>query len=318
MNQILAVDIGGTNSRFARFNVDEKKHLNLEQEEWIATTEVNSFEHLITTASQRINIEDNDVFVFGVPGPVEDGYYANLVNISWREIDISNLRNRVQQRGGKVYLINDFISQAFGCLNEKIVNSREIKAGIIDNKIGLSVIGAGTGLGHCSLLFNNDEIPIVIPSEAGQILFSFHTKAELKYKDFLEEKMNINFITNDRIVSGSGLAMLYYYLTDRLISPIEVAQEITPKSETVDWFARFFARSCRNYVLSILPICSVLYLTGGVAINSPFLVDNDIFRDEFIDSTKKDILNKIPIKLTQNKSLGIWGSAQYGLENLNK
>lgn len=316
MKKILAVDIGGTNSRFARFGVNEQKLLTLEKEEWISTVSVSSFENLIAVASQKIDIEDNDILVFGVPGPVEFEHYANLVNVPWQEIDISPIRNKIKQKGGQVYLINDFVAQAFGCLNEKIGNEIEIKSGAMDHKIGLSVIGAGTGLGHCTLIFEDDGKPIPIPSEAGQMSFPFQTKEEIKYKDFLEERMNVNLIINDNVVSGPGLAMLHYYLTGRLMSPLEVAQEITPESETANWFARLFARSCRNYVLCLLPICSVLYITGGVAANLPFLVNNCVFRDEFTQSSKKDLLNKIPIKLNQNKSLGLWGSAQYGLEHL--
>ena len=316
MKRILAVDMGGTNSRFARFTADEENSLTLEQEEWFSTVDVNSFEELLTVASSKIQVEENDVLVFGVPGPVEFGHYANLVNVPWKEVDISSLRERVRQKGRKVYLINDFVSQAFGCLNEKILDAIEIKSGATDRQVGLSVVGAGTGLGHCLLVFNDNGTYTPIPSEAGQALFPFQTEAEIKYKNFLEEHLKIDFVSKDHIVSGTGLARLHHYLTGRSISPEEVAKEITPESETTIWFARFFARSCRSYALSFLPICSVLYLTGGVAINLPFLVNNDAFRDEFVQSSKRDILDRIPIKLNQNQSLGLWGNAQYGLEHL--
>lgn len=321
MKNILAADIGGTNSRFARFRVNQERLLTLEEEEWIDTRSVNSFQELIKKASKKINIEENnDILIFGVPGPVERGYYANLVNVPWQEIDISAMRERLKQRNSKVYMINDFVSQAFGCLNKNLVNdvnTIEIKSGLIDDyKTGLSVIGAGTGLGHCTLIVNEDGTHTPVPSEAGQIAFPFQTEEEISYKNFLREEIKVELIRNDDVVSGPGLARLHHYLTGRQMSPIEVGKEINPDSETTQWFARFFARSCRNYALSILGVCSVLYITGGVAASIPFLVDNDVFRDEFIHSSKQDDLNKILIKLIRHKSLGLWGSAQYGLEHL--
>lgn len=186
----------------------------------------------------------------------------------------------------------------------------------IDHITGLSVIGAGTGLGHCTLIFNNDGTYTPIPSEYGQVIFPFQTKEEIEYKNFLQERLRTDIVTNDNVISSSGLVMLHYYLTGRSRSPEEVGKEITSESKTTNWFTRFFARSCKNYILSFLPVCSVLYISGGIATNLRFLVDNDVFREEFIKSTKKELLNKIPIKLSQNEILGLWGSAQYGLEHL--
>ncbi len=316
MKKILAVDIGGTSSRFAKFNVNDDKVLSLEKDIWIKTADASSFEHLISTSSEQIDINDNDVIVFGVPGPVEFGRYASLVNVPWKEVDISSLKERAGKKGIEVYLINDFVSQAFGCIDEEIANVVEIKHATLEPFLGFSVVGAGTGLGHCTLMSNNDGSFREIPSEAGQVMFPFLTEQEFKYRDFASKQLQVDSLRNDDVVSGPGLAMLHYYLTGRSLSPVEVAKEIGPESETTKMFARFFARSCRNYVLSLLPICSVLYITGGVAGHLPFLVDNDLFRNEFINSTKKKDLNKIPIKLSLNKQLGIWGSAIYGLEHL--
>lgn len=317
MTQILAVDIGGTNSRFATFSIKNGKSLSIEKVVWIDTAKVNSFEHLVSVASEEIDIEDNDVVVFGVPGPVERGRYANLVNVKWKEVDISYFKKKAKRQRKKVYLINDFVSQAFGCIDSEETELVEIKHAISDTFLGFSVIGAGTGLGHCTLISNNDGTFTEIPSEAGQIPFPFQTEQEFKYRDFAKNELHVDCLRNDDVVSASGLVRLHQYLTGKSMSPIEVSEDIGPQSDTTEWFARFFARSCQNYVLSILPICSALYITGGVVAHRTLLVNNDVFRNEFVNSTKRNDLDKIPIKVNRNENLGLWGSARYGLEHLS-
>jgi glucokinase len=319
MKTILSVDIGGTNSRFAIFSVDDQDNsLILEKEEWISTNDADSFENLIEIASQKINVDDHSTFVFAVPGLVNSEHYAKLVNVSWGKVDILCMKERIQQKGGNVYLINDFVAQAFGCLSDNIVNPIEIKSGVLSGKkVGLSIVGAGTGLGHCTLLINENGTLTPIPSQAGQSEFPFLVE-ENEYQLFLQSHLGVERIRYDDVVSNYGLVNLHFYLTSQLISPIDAANEIGRDSETVRYFARFFGRGCRNYVLSVLPVYSVLYLSGGVATNLPFLVDNDIFRDEFIQSSEQEVLNQIPIKLTQNKSLGLWGAAQYAIYQIQQ
>ncbi|MCI5136439.1 MAG: glucokinase, partial [Candidatus Electrothrix sp. AW2] len=55
-------------------------------------------------------------------------------------------------------------------------------------------------------------------------------------------------------------------------------------------------------------------------IKNPFLVDNESFRNEFLQSetTAKDLLQQIDVFLIKDERIGLFGAAQYQwLVNLN-
>lgn len=119
----------------------------------------------------------------------------------------------------------------------------------------------------------------------------------------------------DRVVVGvpgpvekGVFARLVHLEWDADIRPIEKKLE----SATVQWFARFYGRASRNYALSVLPFGG-FYISGGVATKNPFLVDNDTFRDEFVNSpVKRKLLETIPVRLLRDPFSGLWGAAYYG------
>ena len=88
---------------------------------------------------------------------------------------------------------------------------------------------------------------------------------------------------------------------------------------TCRWFSRFYARQCRNYCLSLLPVVDTLFVSGGVASKNPFLVDNRHFLEEFVGgTTKAQELDAIAIRLARTESLGLLGAAHYGALKLTE
>ena len=79
MINILAADIGGTNSRFAHFTSDDNGRLTLVNTIWFRTGEVSSFKELISGLNREsfsILPERADVTVIAIAGPVERGVYS--------------------------------------------------------------------------------------------------------------------------------------------------------------------------------------------------------------------------------------------------
>ena len=107
--------------------------------------------------------------------------------------------------------------------------------------------------------------------------------------------------------------MLHQFLTGIKLEPSEVVTEINADSETTQWFAKFYARDCRNYVLTTLAAGGQLFISGGVAMKNPFLVDNAAFRDEFLQGsgTAQDVLAHISVSLLQDERIGLFGAAYY-------
>ncbi|HYQ48057.1 MAG TPA: glucokinase, partial [Thermodesulfovibrionales bacterium] len=104
MNHILTADIGGTNSRFGHFTVDENDRLDLGESVWLKTTDAGSFSHLLDRLGRSgfsLLPEAADMTVIAVAGPVEGGVRSRPPLIAW-DVDIVDLRKTA--RPGKYLL----------------------------------------------------------------------------------------------------------------------------------------------------------------------------------------------------------------------
>lgn len=311
MLNIIAVDIGGTNSRFAHFRVSDTGALLYINGFWLETHSASSLDDLMGKALEKDKVlvgADWDAMVLAVPGAVKEGTYANLANVPWA-VDISGLKARMP--GTKIFLINDFVAQAFACLVKENLETLAIRPGKGDAGANIAIIGAGTGLGHCALIRTESGTFLPLPSEAGHAAFPFYGKVETDYRDFLLEKTGARYPFGDIVVSGPGLACLHSFLTGRILTPAEVIAEIGPDSSTTSLFARFYGRAARNYALTVLALGG-LYIAGGVAMKNPFLVNNQHFIREFGDSRHYGpMLEAIPLTLILSGDSGLWGAAHY-------
>src|SRR5208283_5636046 len=107
MKKIFVVDIGGTNSRFALFEVHSHYSMSLINSIWLKTGDARSFEELIkqqVVSCPELLMSDCDALVVAVPGPVLDEKRVEMVNVSWA-IDIGQLQKRFHL---PIYFINDF------------------------------------------------------------------------------------------------------------------------------------------------------------------------------------------------------------------
>ena len=313
MENIIAVDIGGTNSRFAHFTVDNNGGLSCVGTVKLKTASTSSLDDLIDRALASGSIPAGvhwNTVVLAVPGAVKENTYASLANVPW-EVDVSGLR--VRWGATRIFLINDFVAQAFACPLAKRLETETVQTGVAEPRAAMAVVGAGTGLGHCALVATDGGDFLPLPSEAGHAAFPFYGKTETAYRDFLMERTGAEYPYGDIVVSGPGLTNLHAFLTGREIPPKDIVAEIAPESETTVLFARFYARACRNYALTVLALGG-LFIAGGVAMKNPFLVVNDHFRKEFGESRHYGpMLRQIPVSLIVSEDSGLWGAANYGM-----
>ncbi len=312
MNTYLTCDIGGTNSRFACFQ-QKGNNLLLESAAIIKTNDFTSFEELLVTLKENGNqfaVHQHRKFVLAIPGPVTPADALSFPNVRWT-ISKSSLKNLYSNT--EISFINDFTAQAYGCLTEATANALPIISAeqAQDN---IAIVGAGTGLGHGTLKKISESAYAHIPSESGQIPFPFTAdEFEQRYRAFIVQQTGTAQPVGDDVVSGRGLAMLHQFLTGKKMAPSEVAAEINAASETTRWFAKFYARDCRNYVLTTLAAGGRLFISGGVAMKNSFLVDNALFRNEFSQGseTAKNVLAHISVSLIQDERIGLFGAAYY-------
>lgn len=316
MQRILTADIGGTYSRFSGFTFSDDGAISRLNTISFITGSFSSFNDLIKGALLNPgmgNVSSWDTIVIAVPGLVREGVHGILPNVPWMA-DIRTLTAKMPNTA--IYLINDFVAQGYACLMEKQLKQDVVQAGRAEDGGTIAVVGAGTGLGHCAIRKGAGDCICALPSEAGHAAFPFYKDDEIGFMEYLLKINGTSYPHNDLVVSGPGLSHLHAWLTGGTLPPEKVVSRIGPESETTEFFARFFARACRNYVLSTLST-SALYITGGVAMKNPFLVNNDYFREEFADVLHyRDMLETIPISLVRDEDIGLLGAALYGRVHL--
>ncbi|SME90188.1 glucokinase [Desulfovibrio gilichinskyi] len=312
MSLILAVDIGGTNSRFAAFQVRPDGSLVMKEKVWIPSNSADSFDHLLELLQESdfpYSPQDFDVAVMALAGPIVGGVYCKPTNLKWA-VDIT--------KGASVYgfkkasLINDFVAQAYACRTPVVADCAVLQQGTVSPHGTIGVIGAGTGFGHCALVPVPSVGFVPVPSEAGHITFPFENSEELEFCAFVKERIGISYCYGDEIMTGRGLNILHLYLTGEDIAPREVAKSMASGGLTLEWYRKFTARCCRNYALSILATGG-LYISGGIVAKNPFIVEHPDFMNEFRDSSSmKELLSRIPVFLNDNQDSGLYGAALLG------
>ncbi len=318
MAHILAADIGGTHCRFGHFEFVTGQAPLLLEAFSVPTASVNTFAQALERLRDSgfgLDPMAADRIVLAVAGAVQDGSCCRLTNASW-SIDLTDSNIGLPQ--GRTFLINDFVAQALGSQTRYAAQSAiTIQEGVARPGV-VAAVGAGTGLGLCALapLPGGDFLPL--PSEGGHSALAFVSRREFEFLEFLQAQTGHSHGFGDIMVSGPGLSFLHEFLTGRRLAPPEVAREIGPDSETTRWFARFYGRACRVYVLYVLALGGV-HLCGGLAAKNPFLVSNEEFLREFRDCPAYGpLLEQVPIRLITSLDTGLHGAARYGQMLLNK
>ena len=200
------------------------------------------------------------------------------------------------------------------------------------NSHPVAILGAGSGLGKAIIL---EDLQLVLPSEGGHANFPFIGLEEFAYAEFLMRAYGIDEFENDLIVNGPGLARLYDYHSKQLgmgnasknfPKPASLeffAREVStilggnisqnPAAElTLEWYARFYGRVCKNFALDCMALGGV-YITGGMASRVPVL-QHPAFLQSFQQShDQKWLLEKIPVFHIQSQQAGLRGAALFGV-----
>jgi glucokinase len=307
--KILAADVGGTNARFAAVEIRDLDSISM-GEAFIFPTDadgVNSLNDLLRYFAKHAPEEIADLAAYdriaiGVAGAVV-GHTATLPNISW-DIDLDSVDPSLT-----VLLLNDFHAQASAFLDPALVGRLQlVRPGPGFGPGSVAILGAGTGLGHATVLPYRDRF-IVVPSEAGHATFCFQGDREKEIERFFITRKGKSWISNDDVVSGSGAALLHEFLCGEVCSPAQALSRFSPHPETARFFARFYARVCRNYCLTMHPV-ERLIISGGIAAKNPHLLECDEFLQEFNDAVHyRHLVERIPIFLNRDQGIGIRGAA---------
>lgn len=345
---LFAADIGATNSRFALFSHKELDNgdllLTLEREHWLAGADFPSFDAALDALFSQHNAflpegQSISAAALALAGPIVDGV-CKISNLPWR-IESRALVARLGTK--RLWLLNDFAAQGCACLIPAVLTTKVLQAGTPDYSASQAVIGAGTGLGKSLLLpplsgggvdngaqtdisTENPEpsrhIPRrqleralhsrIIASEGGHSDFPFVSPEEYEFAAFIRKGTGKTRIIGDMVVTGSGLGHLYAFHTGKRLPDKEATSRALEHPEIVPWFARFYGRACRNFVLETLSLQGLL-ITGGMALRLPVL-EHPAFFEEFICSAAHErLLRQVPVKHVRSHQTGLWGTALYAI-----
>ncbi|MEW5772996.1 MAG: glucokinase [Thermodesulfobacteriota bacterium] len=312
--RILAADIGGTNARFGAFAAAEDDSLALLGTCWLPTAESASFPDLAARLDREGGLpfaaSRADVAAVAIAGPVEEGARSAPPNIAW---DLDLARDAAALGFRRWVLLNDFAAQAHACRTAVMDRAEVVLSGRPDPAGVMAVVGAGTGLGKAALAPDGHGGWLALSTEAGHGLFPFAGEAEFAFWRFLREATGRAQVIGDMVCSGSGLSLLHRHLAGEERTPEEVAASFGPGSATLEWFARFLGRACREFALQTVSLGG-LVVAGGIAARNPAVVRHPAFAAEFRDSeTHAALLARIPVRLSADQDAGLWGAAQAGL-----
>jgi glucokinase len=319
--RILAGDVGGTKTALAIVDLDGKR-CRVRRLERYASAEHSGLAEIVDVflAGERRRPEAAG---FGVAGPVAAGR-SRITNLGWR------LDERALARATgipRLTLINDFGANALGLLHLGRSGSTSLLPGRADPAGPIALLGAGTGLGQAALVRRGGDA-VVVPSEGGHVDLGARSPIEDRLVRFLRGRFGR--ATRERVLSGSGLVLVYEFLgrvgaaprspsvearlreaPDRaaLISTLALARRDPLCRAALALFAAIYGSEAGNLALQYRATGGV-YIAGGIAPKILPVLRSPAFRRAFRTKPPMNaLLARIPVRVVLDPRLGLYGAA---------
>lgn len=316
MPRVLAADIGATNARFAIVESDR----DIVFEHTYPTAAFPDFEPALKAflRDARASIGGDLGLAraaIAIAGPVDEGV-GRLVNRSGWSID----RRSLESLGVQARLINDFQALAHGVVHAAPGDSILLQRGKVVPDAPIALVGAGTGLGVASLLWDGQRYR-PSPSEGGHIGFAPRDDLQLELCRHLLARHGR--VSAERVVSGAGLAAIYEFLRRRapepdaepLDDPAAISARALDERSSVaagalDLFISCYGAFAGDVALAFLARGGV-YVGGGIAAKLARRLAEPDFLAAFNDKGRhRELLGSIPVRLITNEKLGLLGAAR--------
>ena len=214
---VLAGDIGGTNTRLAIYAVagdPRRPSLNQLFERTYpsaahASLDVIAETFLAEAAATVGSGVDVNSACFGIAGPIENNM-CRATNLPW-VVDGRALSARLGI--ARVTLVNDFYAAALGVTAVTPADLAPLGGGPSVAQGPVAVLGAGTGLGQAFLFWSPVENRYqVVASEGGHVDLAARTPLEQGLVQFLTVKYGR--VSCERVLSGQGLVDVFLFLAE--------------------------------------------------------------------------------------------------------
>ncbi len=191
----------------------------------------------------------------------------------------------------------------------------------------------------------NDKYYRIGNSEGGHQNFSRKNKKFFELAEFIKKEYNLQYVTIENICSGKGMVPLYKFLLEKEINSKndidrdknlgkkidgftdytnkklrdELSNEITQKGvkgecklcrKVIELFIEILADAAGDLSLLTIP-SNGIYLLGGISVAiEPFIKQNKIFMDSFINRDHSFLLKSFPVYLIKNPNIGMIGASE--------
>jgi glucokinase len=325
---LLAADVGGTKTLLQLFTSDRDTHLTPLAEQRYQSGTYDTLEALVQHFLDEVDQGLPHSACFAVAGPVQqrgNHQSASLTNLPW-QLDSGRMSDTLGI--AHIALVNDF--QAIGYSLDELGEEERVTLNPADGVNGgpRLVVGAGTGLGVCTLFPDNGRY-LSYPSEGGHIegghiAFAPRGNEQEKLLQFMQQEHPR--VSYERLVSGTGLVNIYRYLLQRdaiadetLLSQDDPAAAIGGQAqdghplatEAVRLFCRIYGAFTGDMALNILPTGGI-YIAGGIAPKLLSNLQDGSFMEAYLDKGRmQDLVRGFPVQVITNARCGLLGAAHY-------
>ncbi len=292
---LLLVDIGGTNIRYAYSNIGDSDFVSENKAELDSLI---NFDNLMSKVLAESNVKN---IVFSVAGPKIN----NSIKMTNRnfEIDAEAIKQRFNLES--CHLLNDWESIGYSIKTFSENDFDNFKKGKPFNDTFL-VVGPGTGLGASVISGNN-----VIASEIG------NTNLGLSALKSLLKINSDEFNVLEDIISGTGISRMFETKTGNKVKSEEIfslsLNGDNNAKEVIDMFTIAFARTLSDLSLTFSSGGGII-LAGSLSRSFLSIANKDLFNQHFLDGKSdihKEILNKVDIKVINKGYTCLFGSLNY-------
>lgn len=320
--RVLAGDVGGTNARMAIVEIDGAAARLIEARDYRS----GDFDGLATIVKRFLQeVEATaDRACVAIAGPVVDDQ-VQATNLPWTVERAAVARAAGIERFG---LINDFFAVGLGLEFLAGDDLATLQAGEPTTHGPVAYLGAGTGLGVGFRLWDGHGYR-VYASEGGHVDFAPRDALQEGLLRFLRGKYGR--ASNERILSGNGLADLYAYLSglEGAKPQAHVEQEMQERDpaavvtghalagddaiceRALDLFVSVLGAVTGNLALIAVATGGV-YIAGGIA---PRIVDRlrgPAFFEALHDQGRlSPLVAKAPVHVVMNTGVGLLGAAGF-------
>jgi glucokinase len=316
---ILAGDIGGTNTRLALLEMEDKQPRVIRGQTF-PSREHKSLDaivqHFLGAQSPTIKRA-----CFGVAGPIRNRQ-SRPANLPW-VVDADHLATLFGF--DSVTLVNDLEANAFGLVALEAKDFAVLNEGAPDAEGNTAIISAGTGLGEAGLHFEG-KLRRPFASEGGHTDFAPRNDLEIELLRYLLPQFH--HVSYERVLSGPGLLNIYRFLRDtgRAEEPVWLADELHEddpsavitraalegKSQlcmcTLDLFVSIYGAEAGNLALKVKATGGV-FLGGGIAPRIIERLKSPAFMEAFTAKGRmRPLLEAVPVSVILNDMTALLGA----------